>query len=81
VIQSLLFVLVGIGFTFASVGLLAAQRYVMAIIFIPGLLIGPYFAFLGYATLWQALTGARAPYADQISSGVARFGTWLSRDI
>ncbi len=73
--------LVGFAFTAAPFVFLALGQYRFVAISVVGILIGPYFAFLGYIMLWGALFGSDAPYAREIGKIVGRVAKTLTREL
>lgn len=73
---------IGIGCTVLPLVLFALQDYSSAFVCLVGLLIGPYFAFLGYVMAWGGLVGStEPPFARTIGSGVRRASRFLMRDL
>ena len=72
---------VGLTFTLAPFVWLVLGDYQLAAITFTGVLIGPYFAFLGYVALWGGLFGTEPPFAKPFGALVRRVARRLARPI
>jgi hypothetical protein len=65
---------VGVCFTVLPLIVLALHHYALAAITSAGVVIGPYLAFLGYVTVWRALSDSTPPMARRF--GLATGWAW-----
>jgi hypothetical protein len=62
----------GLGFTVAPFVELGLGHWSLAAITFAGLIIGPYFTFLGYVMLWGGIVGTDAPFAKPLGRFMRR---------
>ena len=72
---------VGIACTLAPLICFALHDWALGAITSPGLLIGWYFAFLGYGLLWTATIRTDPPFAKEFRAASARWARRLSRPL
>jgi len=71
----------GIGFTVAPFVFLGLGNYQFFAIFIAGVLVGPYFLFVGYVVLWGAFFNTDPPYVQQLARPFAWFARTTMRKL
>jgi hypothetical protein len=71
----------GLSFAFAPLVAFGLHHWSLGLITAPGILAGPYFAFLGYVLLWSAIVGTDPPYAKRVGALVGRVARIGSRPL
>jgi hypothetical protein len=81
VLAGAMLAIAGLSFTFAPLVAFGLHHWSLGFIFAPGILAGPYFAFLGYVLLWSAIVGTDPPYAKRFGALVGRAARIGSRPL